>query len=582
MKIIDTMCGVLGRLVDYGQRRPAAVFAWLLGFHLVTWTVVPALVSANLQLDLVEGLALGKEWQLGYWKHPPLPWWVTDLIYRITGQIDAVYLLGPLAVAVSFYAVWLLAREIAGDTKALIAVVALEAVHYYNFSAVKFAHDQMQLPFWALTGLFYWRAIVHGRMLDWVLAGLFLAGAFWSKYAAFVLAATLGLILIVDPVARRAWRTPGPYVMAAVFLIVVAPNAWWLVENDFSPFHYVEDRAAAATRWYHYVLFPLNWSIGQLGSLLPMLALLALLYFPRSPRRSETSSDDAAFNRRYVAALAIGPFAVTTVMATLLGRQPISLWGYPLWSFAPLAVLLVWPPTLDAARLRRFAAAALVLLIAYPIGFIIAELGEPFLRDRPKATQFSGRVLAETITQRWRERTGTPLTYVGGATVMGAIRGVPVELRAAGQFAANNVAVYSPDHPRVLLHGEFKLSPWIDPADFERRGGVLVWTPRASRKRPAAGQYQTGIPARRTAARANAAAANASPGAPGLRPIRHHPPAAVRAIPDLQHRIVHGNSIADQWRSLAPALALVKIERKGANYRHERPIAGLDGSCASD
>ena len=68
------------------RRRPARVLAWMLGFHLVVWTLVPALMSANLQLDLVEGLALGKEWQLGYWKHPPLPWWVTDLAYRLTGR----------------------------------------------------------------------------------------------------------------------------------------------------------------------------------------------------------------------------------------------------------------------------------------------------------------------------------------------------------------------------------------------------------------------------------------------------------------------------------------------------------------
>jgi hypothetical protein len=100
MKIINTMCGVLGRLVDYGQRRPAAVFAWLLGFHLVTWTVVPAVVSANLQLDPWRALPRQGN-NLGYWKHPPLPWRVTDLIYRITGQIDAVYLLGPLGAVTS-------------------------------------------------------------------------------------------------------------------------------------------------------------------------------------------------------------------------------------------------------------------------------------------------------------------------------------------------------------------------------------------------------------------------------------------------------------------------------------------------
>ena len=122
MAAADTIRGFFDRIVDYARRRPAAVLAWMLGFHLVVWTLVPALVSANLQLDLVEDLALGKEWQLGYWKHPPLPWWVADLAYRLTGQIDVVYILGPLAAVICLYAVWLLAREVAGELKALIAV----------------------------------------------------------------------------------------------------------------------------------------------------------------------------------------------------------------------------------------------------------------------------------------------------------------------------------------------------------------------------------------------------------------------------------------------------------------------------
>jgi hypothetical protein len=47
-----------------------------------------------------------------------------------------------------------------------------------------------------------------------------------------VLAATLGLSDRRSGCAAcLAYR---PLVMAAVFLIVVAPNAWWLVENDFA------------------------------------------------------------------------------------------------------------------------------------------------------------------------------------------------------------------------------------------------------------------------------------------------------------------------------------------------------------
>ncbi len=236
--------------IDYARRYPGRVLTIVLALHLLVWTLLPLLLSPNLQLDLVEGLALGKEWQLGYWKHPPLPWWMDDLAFRLTGSIDVVYVLGPLTIIACLAGVWLLARAVVGPIEALVATLALEGIHFYNFSAVKFAHDQLQLPFWVFTSLFFYRAIVHGRLLNWVLAGVFLAGAFWSKYAAVVLAAPLGLFLIFDPVARRTWRTPGPYVMALFFLVVIAPNVWWLVTNDFLPFHYVDERARLADHWY--------------------------------------------------------------------------------------------------------------------------------------------------------------------------------------------------------------------------------------------------------------------------------------------------------------------------------------------
>jgi 4-amino-4-deoxy-L-arabinose transferase-like glycosyltransferase len=467
--------GRLDRATDFARRNPGAALAGLLAFHLVVWMALPMLVSQNLQLDLVEDLALGREWQLGYWKHPPLPWWIADLAYRIVGHVNVVYALGPLAVIACFYAVWLLAREIAGDVKALIAVAALEAIHLYNFSAVKFAHDQMQLPFWALTGLFLWRAIVRRRNVDWVLAGLFFAGAFWSKYAAFTLGVTLALFLLLDPFARRAWRTPGPYLMAAAFALVVAPNVWWLLNNDLMPLQYVDERAVTATRWYHYLVFPLRWTGSQLLYLAPALALLALLYVPRGQAMPPPTGAVAAFNRRYVLALAVGPFAVTTVITASLGRLPLPLWGYPLWSFAPLAVLVLFPPALEPARLRRLTGAVLAALIGLPAAFAAIEIGEPLVSDRIKATQFPGQLLAETVTRHWRARTGTPLAYVGGAVVIDDSRGRIRELGGAGQFASNNVAVYSPDRPRVIVNGELRRSPWIDAADLERRGAVLVW-----------------------------------------------------------------------------------------------------------
>ncbi|HLN10118.1 MAG TPA: glycosyltransferase family 39 protein [Xanthobacteraceae bacterium] len=470
-------------------REPGVVLAWLLGLHIVVWTALPILACRNLQLDLAEGLALGREWQLGYWKHPPLPWWIDDLAWRAAGDPRAVYVLGPLAAAIALYAVWRLGRDIVGPHQALMAVVTLEGLHFFNFTAVKFNHDVMQLPLWALTGLFLLHAMRDGRNRDWVLSGAFLALAFWTKYSALALAAPIGLFLLLDPVARRCWRTPGPYLMAATFLVVLAPHLWWLVDSGYQPLRYAEMRAVGATRWYQWVTFPLRWIASQLFFLAPVIALLAIVlaHVPAKwipVRRQEHApgedahvpatwipvrrqlDEPAAFARRWITMLALGPLAVVTVGAALTGRLPVAMWGYPLWTFAPLAALAWCAPVLTLPRRRLFWRACLAVLVLMAAAYAADELLEPFWRDRPKATQFPGRLLAQTITRQWHERTATPLAYVAGADFTTS---------GAGEFAANTVAVYSSDHPHVVVHGELAFSPWIDPAELRRRGAVLIW-----------------------------------------------------------------------------------------------------------
>jgi len=144
------------------------------------------------------------------------------------------------------------------------------------------------------------------------------------------------------------------------------------------------------------------------------------------------------------------------------------MWGYPLWSFAPLALLMWSKPHIEPLRLQQFAAGGLIMIIAFPVIYAATEIGEPFLRDRPKATQFPGHAMAEAITRAWHERFGTPLVYAGGT-----------------EFAVNNLAVYSSDRPHVLPHGSPTLAPWVDMSDLARRGAVVVWEEGHLRARPA-------------------------------------------------------------------------------------------------
>jgi len=449
--------GFFAAIVDFAARRPLAALAIVLGAHLVIWTLLPFLTSPNLELDLAEDLALGREWQLGYWKHPPLPWWLADLAYRITGHIGVVYALGPLAVVGCFIGVYLLSRDIVGPVQALVATLSLAGIHFYNYSAVKFAHDQMQLPFWALTGLFLYRALAYGRLLNWALAGAMLALCFWSKYAAFAFALSLALFLILDPQARRSFLTPGPYVMAAVFAVVIAPNAWWLVQSGFLPMRYVSDRAKAAADWLQFLWLPLKWIASQIFFTFPAWLLLALTLLPRDEASRQAGRPDA-FARRYVTMLAFGPFAVVTAIFMLTGRSPIATWGYPLWSFMPLAAVVWFGPLLNPHRQQLFAAGFLFLFALAPVVWTSVWITEPYLRVKPKATQFPGEALARQMTKLWHDRFGTRLSYVAGT-----------------EFAVNNIAVYSPDRPRVIVHGRPEVSPWINMDDVRKRGVIIIW-----------------------------------------------------------------------------------------------------------
>src|ERR1051325_9244908 len=100
----------------------------------------------------------------------------------------------------------------------------------------------------------------------------------------------------------------------------------------------------------------------------PAIALMALALI--GVRRQPAADDNAAFARRYLAMLALGPFLVTTAVALFAGRLPVAMWGYPLWSFAPLAAIAWLGPVATERNVRRFAAGFLIGFVAMPLAYV--------------------------------------------------------------------------------------------------------------------------------------------------------------------------------------------------------------------
>jgi 4-amino-4-deoxy-L-arabinose transferase-like glycosyltransferase len=451
------------------ERRPQAALAAFLALHAVIWTALPTILYPNLPLDLIEALTYGREWQLGYDKLPPLPWWLVEIVYRVVGVDAAYYALAQVAVIGAFAAIYYTARPMVGAVGALVSILILDGLHYFHFTAAKFNHDVIQLPLWALAGYGFHAALKRGRLLHWVLLGVAIGLALWAKYFVVVLAAPLALFLVFDRDARKSLATPGPWLALALALAIMTPHLIWLVRNDFLPFTYAEARAAPTRGLLDHVVHPAVFVISQLAFMLPALVIAALVVWPRGadPAPAGGSGEAAlvpaasadAFDRRIVTLLAFGPAVTTFALSAITGRGTIAMWGYPLWLFLGLWIVLHARTAIGPPRLARIGVTWAAVFALFAIVFTASYSALPALDHRYRAVFFPGHRLAHELSVRFRAATGRPLVYVIGS-----------------MWEGGNVAHYARERPRVLIDGKSRRAPWIDLGDLRSKGAVVVWT----------------------------------------------------------------------------------------------------------
>jgi 4-amino-4-deoxy-L-arabinose transferase-like glycosyltransferase len=467
-------------LIGWIESRPRQAFAAFLAVHCAVWTALPALLYLNLPLDLIEALTYGREWQLGYDKLPPLPWWLVEILHRAFGADAAYYALAQVVVIIAFAGVFATARPLVGAAGALVAVLIIDGMHYFQYTAVKFNHDVIQLPFWGLAGYAFHAALKRGRTAHWLLLGLAFGGALWAKYFVVVLAAPYALFLLFDRDARRALATPGPWLAVIVALVIAAPHIWWLFQTDFLPFAYAEHRASAVRGWFDHVVHPLMFAGSQFFFMLPSLFIAAALVWPRPKARAAIAAD--AFDRRIVTLLAFGPALTMIALITVSGRGTFAMWGYPLWLYVGLWIVLTLKPLLDHDRLGRVVAAWGAVFVVFAVIFAANYTVLPQIDHRYRAVFFPGDKLGTELTARFHDATGQPLRYVVGS-----------------MWDGGNLAHYSPDQPQVLIDGLPQRAPWIDLNDLRAKGAIVVWTESDPRQlppqfAPVAGNAEVGAP----------------------------------------------------------------------------------------
>lgn len=430
--------------------------------HVLCWTLIPILVRYNLPLDAIEGSIWGHQLEWGYDKNPFLNGWLTAFALYLGGSSGwMIYLFSQLSVAICFWCVWQLGRNILPEVYALISVLLLECIQYFNFHAIDFNDNTLELSLWALTSYCFYLALKNEKYktLSWILAGLFAGFAMMAKYYTAALLAAMVFFLFKTPENRKQLTTLPPYLGLIAFILIVLPHTIWLFFHDFITIKYMFARTESTPSWFNHIYFPVQFAWQQLEVFLPALGLFALLCIGKKSSETPFSQPmshhtSASFNRSFLFFIGLGPFLLTILLSLLSGIKLRAGWGMPLQSLWGILLLQTIKPHLTKTKIYGFLTAIFLLMGALLIGYSVSLMHSS---DRSSAN-FPGHEIAAFITQEWHDTYHTKLDYVAGS-----------------RWVSGNIQFYSKDHPAVFMEWNKSRSPWINLADLKEKGAVFVW-----------------------------------------------------------------------------------------------------------
>jgi 4-amino-4-deoxy-L-arabinose transferase-like glycosyltransferase len=440
--------------------------------QILLWTLIPALSFHNVPLDVAENIAWGQEWQLGYYKHPPLQAWLTNLAFRGSGGAEwPIYLFSQLAIVTCFAVIWQMGRDVLDDAGRLFAVAFFSLLYYANIPTPEFNANVLQMPFWALAPWLFWRAINSDRLGWWVALGVTMALAVYTKYSAIFLAGSLGVAALSVPQGRAAFRGLGLYAAMAVTLVMLAPHIVWLVQNDFLPFSYAEGRSASLAGFARITspfMFLLAQFADHLGSLAFMVSGMAGRVFTRLRFEwrlwrwrlpfSDWKLLQISPAERFILISAFAPVVLVLFFSAGKGMALRDMWGAPMFTYTGLAAAIWLRPYMLHLRQTTMAAVWAVLFVGAPMGVGIATLVAPVVGAKSMRTAYPGRELAAKLEALWKARTGRSLTITAGPT-----------------WETGVLAAYASQHPSALVDADFAKSPWISKDRLATEGVLVIW-----------------------------------------------------------------------------------------------------------
>lgn len=326
------------------MRALLAFVALLLAYRL--WALDHAGIS--LFFDEAQYWEWSRQLEWGYYSKPPLIAALIRLSTALFGDgLIGVKLLTMLLYPASALLLVALARALwpgdAGGRTGLAAAALFMSLPMTGLLGLFATTDAPLIFCWALAAWALWQAQRSDRLHYWLLCGLACGLGLLAKYtmAAFALTALWAIFFMPGP-RRGVWR-PGPWLTAAVALLLLAPNLWWNYQNDFPTLAHTAEITTASTRGGG-VLAALAFLAGQVLMLGPVTVVGALWLARRGGEGIANDGD----GYRYLWAMSL-PLQLIAVAQSLHASAHVN-WAAPsLLGFCLLAAACLRPPRQNPA-----------------------------------------------------------------------------------------------------------------------------------------------------------------------------------------------------------------------------------------
>lgn len=287
--------------------------------------------SMGLGIDESYMAAAGRMFQLGYFDHPPVAWWLTWAAERLAGVGADAAIRMPfiLLFALSTWLMFRFASDLFGARAGFWAAALMNAVPVLGVTTGTWVLPDGPLIA-ALLGaaVCFWRA-VSGKDAAWgwwLGSGACFGLAVCSKYTAFPVGLGAALFMLTQPAARPWLAKRQPYVAALVSFAPFAPVLAWNAGNGWASLAFQGSRADSG-HWHPFG--PITTLAGEALFFLPWIWVLLAACLWSAVKRGPADS------RRWLLACLSLP--------SILLFELVSLRGHVLFHWTAPATMLALP-----------------------------------------------------------------------------------------------------------------------------------------------------------------------------------------------------------------------------------------------